>query len=78
VWIIELASVNLLQVGIGVVAVAMVALVLWRVLKRAIGGCVSMGVGCLVLVVGLVAVGFYFAQKSGVTNFDDLIRLIGF
>jgi hypothetical protein len=76
----ELASLSLAQLVMGVAGlfvVVAVALFLWRVLKRTIGGCISMGIGCSVLIIGLVAIGLYFAPRLGVSSFDDIIRLIG-
>lgn len=61
----------------GLIIVIVVALVLWRILKKAIGGCISAGIGCLVLILGLVAVGLYVASQSGVTNLRDIWGLIG-
>jgi hypothetical protein len=77
---VDLSNLGLEQAGIsivGAIVVVVLAWVLWRVLKKAIGGCISMGVGCLVLVVGLAAVGLYFLSKAGVTSIDDILNLVG-
>jgi hypothetical protein len=80
-WIIDLSNVSLIELGMGVLAVMLVVVVswvLWRILKRAIGGCISMGIGCLVLIVGVIAVALYFASRYGITNFQDVLKFVGF
>jgi hypothetical protein len=71
----------LIELGTGVLGllvVIAVAWTLWRILKRAIGGCISMGIGCLVLVVGVIAIALYFGSKAEITSFQDILRAIGF
>jgi hypothetical protein len=61
----------------GAVVVVVFALILWRILKKAIGGCISMGIGCLILVIGLIAVALHFVSKAGVTSLDGILNLVG-
>jgi hypothetical protein len=76
----DLTSLSLAELGtalvIMVVALA-AAWILWRILKRAIGGCISMGLGCLVLMIGLAVVAFFLLSRAGLTSFDDLLRWLG-
>jgi hypothetical protein len=76
----EPARLSLVELGIALAAIVVAlafALVLWRILKRAIGGCISMGIGCLVLVAGLVVAGFFLLSRLGITSLDDMLRLVG-
>ena len=74
----DLSNVSLLQVGLGAivtVAIVVIAIFLWRTLKQALGGCLSAGVGCLALVVGLVGVALFFLNRAGITSVQDLVDL---
>lgn len=76
----ELASATLTELAMAIVAgvvVLAVALILWRILKKAIGGCISMGLGCLVLLVGLAAIALFLLSRYGIASCDDLLRILG-
>lgn len=76
----ELASATLTELAMAIVAgvvVLAVALILWRILKKAIGGCISMGLGCLVLLVGLAAIALFLLSRYGIASWDDLLRILG-
>jgi hypothetical protein len=76
----DLTSLSLVELGTALVILVVAlaaAWILWRVLKRAIGGCISMGLGCLVLLIGLAVVAFFLLSRAGLTGFDDLLRWLG-
>ncbi len=76
----DIGNVDLFQVILGLAGAAVVlfiALFLWRLLKRLIGGCIAAGVGCLVLLVGLVLIALYFLSRSGAVNLQDLFGFLG-
>jgi hypothetical protein len=76
----DIADASLLDLGLGLIAalaVLLVATVLWRILKKALGGCISVGIGCLALVAGLVAIGLFFYWRFGISNLDDILRVLG-
>jgi hypothetical protein len=77
---VDLSSLSSGQIGVsiaGVVVVVVLAFILWRILKKAIGGCISTGIGCLVLAIGLIAVVLYFLSRADVTSLDDILNLVG-
>jgi hypothetical protein len=74
---LDLTNLSLAEVGMALVFIVValaVAGVLWRILKKAIGGCISMGLGCLVLLIGLAAAAFYLLSRLGITSLDDIFR----
>jgi hypothetical protein len=76
----DFSNINLGQwgsVALGAVVVIVVALIVWTLLKKVVGSCVSVTVGCLILVVGLVVVGGFLLFWTGITSMDDLLRLFG-
>jgi hypothetical protein len=76
-----MADMDLTNLGLGdwgmavaVMFVALIlALVLWRILKRAIGGCISMGLGCPLLLVTLAAVVLYLLSGAGLVSLDAIL-----
>ena len=71
----DLSDISLIQLGLGAiasVAIVVIALYLWRTLKQSLGGCVSSAIGCLALVIGLVAIALFFLTRAGITNLEDL------
>ena len=76
----DLTNLSLVELGTALVILVVAlaaAWILWRILKRAIGGCISMGLGCLVLLIGLAVVAFFLLSRAGLTSFDDLLRWLG-
>jgi hypothetical protein len=63
--------------AIAAIVVLFIAIFLWRILKRAIGGCISVGIGCLVLVLGLAIIALYFLSRYGVINLQGLFGSFG-
>jgi beta-lactamase regulating signal transducer with metallopeptidase domain len=75
-----IADLGLLELGVNLVAIIVVIAVawfLWRILKRIIGGCISAGVGCLVVLAGLAAIAYFFASQNNINSLQDLLRLLG-
>jgi hypothetical protein len=66
-WGITLASL--------VVAIT-VALTVVRVVRRTVSGCVSTGVGCFVLIIGLLAIAAFLTTGLGITNVQGLRELL--
>ena len=72
-------NLGMLELGMaaaGVVVSVSVALFAVRLVRRMVSGCVSAGLGCLVLVIGLIVLGTFLTARFGVTGFQDLVELL--
>ena len=70
---------GLMQSGValaGVVVTIAVALVAMRLIRRVVSGCVTAGVGCLVLVIGLALAVTFLGSELGVTGVQDVLDIL--
>lgn len=71
---------NLAEIGtivVGAVVVVGLALFVVRTVKRAVSGCMAMGLGCLTLILGLIAVGAFVVTRLGIRTPEEFVRLLG-
>jgi hypothetical protein len=61
---------------VGMTVAITAALVVMRIVRRIVSGCVSTGLGCLVLIIGLGAVAAFLTTELGITRVQDLMDLL--
>jgi hypothetical protein len=60
----------------GVVVAITGALFVIKLVRRVVSGCLSTGLGCLVLIIGLVVTAAFLTTELGITQVQDLIDLL--
>ncbi len=71
---------ELVMLGGGLVALVVVCgLALWtvRLVHRVVGTCLSLGVGCLVLIFGGLIIVLLLAAGFEISSLEELVRLLG-
>ncbi len=60
----------------GVLVAITAGLAVMHLVRRVVSGCMSAGLGCLVLIIGLAAAATFLTRELGITQMQDLLELL--
>lgn len=67
---------ELAVVIVGLLVAGGIAVIVMRLVRRIVSGCLTVALGVLVLLIGLVVIGVFLANRLEVTGIRELVDLL--